>query len=104
MDPEVIGLIASTAGTLVAVTATEAFRGILGSILRRPRKTSMIVEVDGERVELSGATAAEARAALEALLAERAAGSAGALETSSKNQPGGLTHRAQTVTGGEDSE
>ncbi|WP_143660023.1 hypothetical protein [Streptomyces sp. WZ.A104] len=58
MDPEVTQAIATVlvaaTGSAVAAIASGKLRGLLRAIFRRPRETSVIVEVDGKRVELSG--------------------------------------------------
>lgn len=58
MDPEVsqalIMALAAAAGSAVAAIASSNLRGLLRTIFQRPRETSVIVEVDGKRVELSG--------------------------------------------------
>ncbi|WP_159029172.1 hypothetical protein [Streptomyces viridochromogenes] len=71
MDPGVLGLLIAAAAATGAALSLKGLRNILASIFRSPRKTSVIVEVDGKRVELRGATPEEAHAALESLLAQR---------------------------------
>ncbi|MGW5787067.1 hypothetical protein ACWEWK_24110 [Streptomyces sp. NPDC003757] len=58
MDPEVsqalIMALVAMAGPAAAALVSRNLRGLLRSIFQRPRETSVIVEVDGKRVELSG--------------------------------------------------
>lgn len=58
MDPEVtqtlLTVVAAGAGSALAAITSQKLRGLLRSIFQRPRETSVIVEVDGKRVELSG--------------------------------------------------
>jgi hypothetical protein len=107
MDPELLTLASSVAATVVAALASDTFRGLLGSIFRRPRETSIIVEVDGKRVELTGATAKEAHAALEKLLAERTRDSevaSGNNQDAQGGRPDGPSQSARTVAGGDANE
>ncbi|MEU3341397.1 hypothetical protein [Streptomyces sp. NPDC006668] len=54
MEPELIATIAVAASGGLATIISEHLRGLLRSIFRRPRETSVIVEIDGKRAELSG--------------------------------------------------
>jgi hypothetical protein len=107
MDPELLTLASSVAATVVAALASDTFRSLLGSIFRRPRETSVIVEVDGKRVELTGATAKEAHAALAKLLAERtneSEAASGNSRDAMDGRPDGPSQSAQTVAGGDANE
>lgn len=107
MDPELLTLASTAAAALAAAMGSDTFRGLLRSIFRRPRETSIIVEVDGKRVELTGTTAEEAHAALAKLLAEMKEGREVASEDSAGSTnapPGDRSQSAQTVAGGEANE
>ncbi|WP_432198534.1 hypothetical protein [Streptomyces sp. bgisy027] len=54
MDPELIATLVGVAAGGLAAILSDHLRGLLASIFRRPRETSVIVEVDGKRAELSG--------------------------------------------------
>ncbi|MFE2970019.1 hypothetical protein ACFXKC_41385 [Streptomyces sp. NPDC059340] len=52
MEPIVLVILLGV--VFVATLASPSVRGLLRAIFRRPRETSVIVEVDGKRVELKG--------------------------------------------------
>ncbi|MFF4967161.1 hypothetical protein [Streptomyces sp. NPDC001037] len=100
MDPEVVGLLTSSLGALVALMASDSFRRILKSIVRRPRETSLIIKVGDKRVELSGLKAADAQATIAKLLSETAAKGAGAT-VSGHDQSRKRSHGAEAAAGGQ---
>ncbi|MEU2222620.1 hypothetical protein [Streptomyces sp. NPDC018347] len=107
MDPELLTLVTSVAGAVAATMASDTFRGLLRSIFRRPRETSIIVEVDGRRIELTGATSEEALAALTKLLAKRQEEGEVASEHSTggiDDSPDARSRGAQAAAGGEANE
>ncbi|WP_030420154.1 hypothetical protein VM636_15860 [Streptomyces sp. SCSIO 75703] len=53
---------------LVAVLASPTLRGLLRAIFRHPRRTTVIVELNGTRVELSDSDPTAVQAALDRLL------------------------------------
>ncbi|WP_143589994.1 hypothetical protein [Streptomyces africanus] len=57
--------------TVVFAMASDAARSVLRAIFRRPRRTSVIVEMHGKRVEVSGSSPEEVQAALDELLNAR---------------------------------
>lgn len=59
MDPEWISLFASSGAALATTLAFPRVRSILRTILRRPRETSVIVEVGDRRVSLRGTATPE---------------------------------------------
>ncbi|WP_137951328.1 hypothetical protein [Streptomyces avermitilis] len=60
-----ISLLIGWAAVIVAAAASGIVRDLLASIFRRPRKTSMFVEVDGKRIEVSGPSLKEVAAAID---------------------------------------
>ncbi|MGQ4431012.1 hypothetical protein [Streptomyces sp. SAS_260] len=87
MDPELLSILAPAAAAAIAALASSHLRQILQSIFRRPRQTSVIVEVDGKRVELTGPLDMDE---VEAVVAR--------LRTASKS---GQEESTTTVAGGE---
>lgn len=58
MDPWIFELILA-ALAFTAAASSSAVRSILRTIFRRPRATTVIVEVDGKRLEFTGTQAAQ---------------------------------------------
>ncbi|MFF3512264.1 hypothetical protein [Streptomyces sp. NPDC002573] len=54
---DLIMTVAVAAGAGVITAASDAARSVVCSVFPRPRETSVLVEVDGKRVELTGSAA-----------------------------------------------
>ncbi|WP_143048045.1 MULTISPECIES: hypothetical protein [unclassified Streptomyces] len=68
MDLDWTSLAAAFLATTALTLVSDSLRSILRAIFRRPRETSLIVEVDGKRVEVSGSDPEQLQAALSELI------------------------------------
>jgi hypothetical protein len=93
MDQDLIWLLTAGVAGIVSSVASGALRSLLRSIFRRPRKTSVIVKIDGQRLEFSGATPSEAREAVDRWLAS--------VKGTEQPKSSAVAHDAQSAAGGD---
>ena len=84
---DLIMTVAVAAGAGVITAASDAARSVVRSVFQRPRETSVLVEVDGKRVELTGSAASPE--AVQALIEQLRARNDAAHSRPSEDTPGG---------------
>ncbi|WP_158697754.1 hypothetical protein [Streptomyces prunicolor] len=86
---------------VIATLVSDAWRSVLRAIFRHPRKTSVIVHMDGTHLEVSGSSPEEIQKALDELLSKTAEGNEPTREGNedeADSQP--IVNQGVWVTGG----
>ncbi|MFC4980013.1 hypothetical protein [Streptomyces atroolivaceus] len=89
MQFDLVSTLAAVSLVGIISVVSDSLRSILRAIFRRPRRTSLIVEIDGKRVEVSGSSPEEIQTRLNELLSK---------ETDDGDTSHGSTSQSHPVT------